>query len=310
MKKLNNKILIGALVGLVAVFALSRWLRAPGLESNLKKELLSLDTASINEVRIKPANYKPLEVVLKKEGNKWRVFNGQLQAETEIGTVKSMLGVLKDLKVQRLASRKKDKWDTYQVGESGTLVSVFKDGKQTDIHFGKSNYDQGGATTFVRVGNKDEVYAVEGFLDSHFNRTYNDWRNKTFLRLNQADIAKVIFNYPADSSFVLEKRDSIWYAANQKAEDSEVNSFLRQLAYKTFNDFADRFTSAEKPTATLQIESKNGILATVQGWKNGEQWIVTSSAQSGVYFSGSQSVVKDFLIGKEKLYADKPSSGK
>jgi hypothetical protein len=86
MKKLNNKILIGALVGLVAVFALSRWLRAPGLESNLKKELLSLDTASINEVRIKPANYKPLEVVLKKEGNKWKVFNNQLQFEgTTVG---------------------------------------------------------------------------------------------------------------------------------------------------------------------------------------------------------------------------------
>jgi len=59
MKKLNNKILIGALVVLVGVFALSRWLRSPGLESNLRKQLLSLDTTNINEVRIKPANYKP-----------------------------------------------------------------------------------------------------------------------------------------------------------------------------------------------------------------------------------------------------------
>jgi hypothetical protein len=223
MKKLNNKILIAALVGLVGIFALSRWLRSPGLESNLKKELLSLETASINEVRIKPSNYKPLEVILKREANKWKVFNNQQQAETEVGTVKSMLGVLKDLKVQRLASRKKDKWDTYQVGESGTLVSVLQNGKQTDIHFGKSNYGQGGATTFVRLGNQEEVYAVEGFLDSHFNRTYNDWRNKTFLRLNQSDIAKVIFNYAGDSSFVLEKRDSVWYAANQKADDSKLN---------------------------------------------------------------------------------------
>lgn len=301
MKKLNNKILIGALVGLVGIFALSRWLRSPGLESNVKKELVSLDTASINEVRIKPANYKPLEVILKREVNKWKVFNNQQQAETEIGTVKSMLGVLKDLKVQRLASRKKDKWDTYQVGENGTLVSIFQNGKQTDIHFGKSNYGQGGATTFVRVGNKEEVYAVEGFLDSHFNRTYNDWRNKTFLRLNQSDIAKVIFNYAGDSSFVLEKRDSVWFAANQKADDSKVNSFLSQLSFKTLNDFADGFTSTEKPTATLQIESKNGVLATVQGWKNGEQWILNSSFQNGVYFSTTQSLVKDLLVGKGKF---------
>jgi dipeptidyl aminopeptidase/acylaminoacyl peptidase len=305
MKKLSNKILIAVLVGLVGIFALSRWLRSPGLEGNVKKELLSLDTASINEVRIKPANHKPLEIVLKKEAGKWKVFNNQLQAETEIGTVKSMLGVLKDLKAQRLASRKKDKWDTYQVGESGTLVSVFQNGKQTDIHFGKSNYGQGGATTFVRIGNKDEVYVVEGFLDSHFNRTYNDWRNKTFLKLNQSEISKVIFNYAADSSFVLEKKDSVWSAANQKAEDGKVNSFLGQLAFKTFNDFADGFASSEKSTAVLQIESKNGVLATVQGWKNGEQWILTSTLQNGVYFSANQSLAKDFLVGKGKFLADK-----
>ena len=155
MKKLNNKILIGTLVVLVGVFALSRWLRSPGLESNLRKQLLSLDTTNINEVRIKPANYKPLEVVLKKEGNHWRVYNGQQQADTEIGTVKSMLGVLKDLKVQRLASRKKDKWDTYQVGDGATQVSVLQDGKTTEIFFGKSTYSQGGAYTYVRLSKED-----------------------------------------------------------------------------------------------------------------------------------------------------------
>lgn len=301
MKKLNNKILIGALVVLVGVFALSRWLRSPGLESNLRKQLLSLDTTNINEVRIKPANYKPLEVVLKKEGNRWRVYNGQQQADTEIGTVKSMLGVLKDLKVQRLASRKKEKWDTYQVGDGATQVNVLQDGKTTEIFFGKSTYSQGGAYTYVRLSNVDEVYAIEGFIDSHFNRTYNDWRNKTLLKLNQADISKITFNYPADSSFVLEKRDSVWFAGNVKAADAKVNSYVSQLSFKTLNDFADGFSSAEKPTLTLQIESKNGVLATVQGWKNGEQWILTSSTQSGVYFSAAQSIAKELLATKGKF---------
>lgn len=301
MKKLNNNILIGALVVLIGVFALSRWLRSPSLESNLRKQLLSLDTTNINEVRIKPANYKPLEVVLKKEGNRWRVYNGQQQAETEIGTVKSMLGVLKDLKVQRLASRKKDKWDTYQVGEGATQVSILQDGKTTNIHFGKSSYSQGGAYTYVRLSKEDEVYSVEGFIDSHFNRTYNDWRNKTLLKLNQADISKITFNYPADSSFVLEKRDSVWFAGNVKAADAKVNSYVSQLSFKILNDFADGFSSSEKPTATLQIESKNGVLATVQGWKNGELWILTSSTQSGVYFSCGQNVTRELMVGKLKF---------
>lgn len=228
------------------------------------------------------------------------MLDGQKSAETDIGTVKSMLGVLNDLKVQRLASRKKDKWDTYQVGDGATQVSVLQDGKTTNIHFGKSNYGQGGAYTYVRLSKEDEVYAIEGFIDSHFNRTYNDWRNKTLLKLNQADIAKITFNYAGDSSFVLEKRDSVWFAANTKAEDSKVNSYLSQLTYKTLNDFADGFSSAEKP-ATIQIESKNGVLATVQGWRSGDQWFVTSSVQNGVYFSSNQSVMKDLFVGKGKF---------
>ncbi|MFM8832117.1 MAG: DUF4340 domain-containing protein, partial [Cytophagales bacterium] len=197
--------------------------------------------------------------------------------------------------------RKKDKWDTYQVGDGATQVSVLQAGKTTEISFGKSTYSQGGAYTYVRLSKEDEVYAIEGFIDSHFNRTYNDWRNKTLLKLNQADISKITFNYPADSSFVLEKRDSVWFAGNVKAADAKVNSYVSQLSFKILNDFADGFSSAEKPTATLQIESKNGVLATVQGWKNGEQWILTSSTQSGVYFSCGQNVTKELMVGKLKF---------
>ena len=203
-----------------------------------------------------------------------------------------MLGVLKDLKVQRLASRKKDKWDTYQVGDGATQVSVLQDGKTTEIFFGKSTYSQGGAYTYMRLGKEDEVYAIEGFIDSHFNRTYNDWRNKTLLKLNQADISKITFNYPADSSFVLEKRDSVWFAGNVKAADAKVNSYASQLSFKTLNDFADGFASVEKTTVTLQ---------TVQGWKNGEQWILTSSTQSGVYFSAAQSIAHELMATKGKF---------
>ncbi|MCE2956994.1 MAG: DUF4340 domain-containing protein [Flammeovirgaceae bacterium] len=214
---------------------------------------------------------------------------------------KKYVGSFEGFESATVSLAQKDKWDTYQVGDGATQVSVLQDGKTTEIFFGKSTYSQGGAYTYVRLSKEDEVYAIEGFIDSHFNRTYNDWRNKTLLKLNQADISKITFNYPADSSFVLEKRDSVWFAANAKAADAKVNSYVSQLSFKTLNDFADGFSSAEKPTLTLQIESKNGVLATVQGWKNGEQWILTSSTQSGVYFSAAQSIAQELLAAKGKF---------
>jgi len=110
MKKLNIKILIIVLIVLAAVFALSRIFRSPGLESNLRKTLVALDTAVVTEVRIQPSNNRTTEIKLFKEGKNWMVIADKQKSVTDNNSVKMMLGQLLDLRTQRLASRKKEKW--------------------------------------------------------------------------------------------------------------------------------------------------------------------------------------------------------
>lgn len=124
MKKFSNKILIITLVVLVAIFVLSRVFRSPGLESNLRKELVALDTATVTEVRIKPKG-QGSEVKLVRDGKNWKVTANGKQANAEAGTVESMLGVVMNLNAQRLISRKQEKWETFQVDEQSTHVSIY-----------------------------------------------------------------------------------------------------------------------------------------------------------------------------------------
>ncbi len=210
MKKLNPKILIAVLVLLVGFFALSRWFRAPGLEGNLKKSLVSMDTATVTEVRILPAKDRASEVKLVKEGNQWQVLAAKQKSRADVGAVKSMLGVVRDLRPQRLASRKKDKWELYQVGDKGTNVALYAGAKKiADINIGKTGVAPGGSGgrgnvfTYVRASDENEVFAVDGYIEAHFNRSFNDWRNKAFLRVKKDDITKLTFRYPADSGFVV-----------------------------------------------------------------------------------------------------------
>lgn len=313
MKKLNTKILVIVLVVLAAVFALSRVFRSPGLESNLRKTLVSVDTSKVTEVRIQPAKNRTIEIKLVKEGKNWMVLMDKQKFITDNGSVKSMLGQLRDLRTQRIATRKKEKWETYKVDDKGTHVTVYEGSKKiADLNCGKTGFVQngsggfGGAYTYVRLSDENEVYTVDGFLESQFDRSSNDWRNKAFLRVNKDDITKLTFKYPADSGFVVNKKDSVWFVGNEKADLTKTQNYFGQLTFKNMNDFADGFVAPGSAPFTLLIEGKNGILASVEGWRDEEKWTLKSTEQSGVYFSATEAILKDFWIGKKSLTPSTP----
>lgn len=305
MKKLNNKWLILTLVGLAAAFALSRFFRAPGLESNLRKQLVAIDTAAITEVQIRLAAGGE-ELKLTRDGVNWKVTQGSKNAFADASAVKTALTSLTTLKPLRMVTRKKEKWNDFQVGETGTLVSIYENGKkQDDLHIGKTNFVQnqqggfGGAYTYVRVGDEDEVFAVDGFLESAFNRAHTDWRNKTFLRVSREAIAKISFSYPADSSFVLEKKDSVWLVNGAKANAANVDSFLGQLSFKNLNSFADDFKPVTAAPFTIKVEAKGGPLETIEAWPlPNAAWAFRSTQQPVIFTSEGSSVVQDLLRGK------------
>lgn len=309
MKKLSNKILLAGLVVLVGIFAASRFFRSPGLESNLRKDLLTLDTAKIDEIKILPSKERTEELRLVREGNLWKVIKGTRQEPASKTSVKNLLSSL-NMVAQQMVSRKKEKWEEFNVGTNSTHVTVFNEGnKLADFHVGKLGFTQnssggfGGSYTYVRLSDEDQVYSVDGFLEPTFNSTFNDWRDKTLSKLKKEDVIKLSFNYPADSSFVVEKRDSVWYTAADRVDPSKIENLLNLLAAKYASEFADGFTPSSPPTATLQVDSKAGNLLKIEAWKKDEsEWILSSSQQKGIYFSDKgSSVTKDVFVGRKKL---------
>jgi hypothetical protein len=313
MKKLNNKILLIVLVAMVGVFALSRLFRSPKLEANMRKELITLDTAKVTEVRIAASAASDKEMKLLKSGTQWWVSRGNKKYTAEAATIKSMLASVASLQAQRMVSRKKDKWETFNVGEKGTHVSIWNGGnRMADFYVGKTGFNQSpggyqggfaGAYTYVRLADETEVYSVDGFLESTFNRAADDFRDRSFLRVKTEDINKITFAYPADSSFVLEKRESVWHVGNVRADSAAVAGYLNQWSFKNLSAFADDFNAASSPTLTIKVEGQAGVLTTLEGWKqdNGE-WALRSSLQKDVVFSSaSSSIVNDVLVNSKKF---------
>jgi hypothetical protein len=315
MKKLNNKILFGFLIGLAAIFALSRVFRASKRQSNLRTELLKIDTAAVNKVLLFAAVEKGKEIALNREGNKWIAKKEKSTARTEQGSVNNAIATLANLKPLRLITKKKEKWNDYSVGDSGTRVQLYKgDVVLADMHVGRVGFNQssdgqfnpGGIFTYVRLTNENEVYAVEGFLESSFNRSYKDWRDKSFLRVTKEQITEVQFLYPADSSFVLTKKDKSWWIGSDQADSTKVNSYLSQLEFKNANDFADEFLAMGKGDVSIQLRGAPGVIANVEGWKRPTDWVLKSSWQPAVYFSSENSgLVKTLFEPRKNFLIDK-----
>jgi len=236
MKKINNKILLLALAALAAIYFSLKFLRG-SRDTNLPEALVQVDTAAVTEIKIYPKENNFEEIRLLREGQKWTVKEKDKTSSTDHGAVSSLLASF-PAKPLQLVSKSKSKWKEYQVSDTSTQVKLLKgssvvaDFRVGGIGFLPSQGQQFGAGnvfTYLRNSDDAKVYTVQGFLEPVFNKVYNDWRDKTFLKVNRSEITKVDVHYPLDSGFVLEKADKKWILGKEMADSTKATSYLSQL---------------------------------------------------------------------------------
>ncbi|MBY0435815.1 MAG: DUF4340 domain-containing protein, partial [Cyclobacteriaceae bacterium] len=207
MKNANNLKLIALLGGLVLIFVAIRVFRSPSLESNLPKTLATIDSTKVTAIIIKSPRAQS-EIKLARSGKRWELKSGDRTGRLEQGGAITALRSLMDLQPQRIVSKRKEKWNDFQVGDStGTRVTVMEgDDVEADLWIGKTGFTPapgnngqfgGSGFTHVRLNGENEVYTVDGFLEGQFNRGFNDWRDKRFTRLLRDSVDKIVFRYPA-----------------------------------------------------------------------------------------------------------------
>ena len=301
MKRFNNKILIITLLVLLTGFVLAKVFRSPSLESNLDEELFKIDTSKVTEIRILPDRSERKEIKLIRDQKNWKVQQENASAKVEQYTLNNLLGIIAKLKPERMVSRKKEKWDTYSVGDTtGIPLIVLADNKEiSNLRIGKES----SGTTYVRENSEDEVYAIEGNLREIVNRKFNSWRDRSFLRVNKDLVTKVTFKYPADSGFVIEKRGKTWMIGNEKADSAKIENYISKLRSKDLSSFIDNFSILAEPELMITIESNTSSLAVVKAWRRSSSaWVLSSDLQPDVYFLDEGAALGyELFPGKEKF---------
>lgn len=306
MKNVNHWKLIALFGGLVLVFAAVRIFRSPMMEGNLPASLTDIDSSRVTELVITPGKDPRSEIRLVKAGG-WKLKKGEEVFRLDEGAGTNALRMLMSLKPERMVSKKESKWNEFMVDSTGTRIKVMAGGAvETDLLIGRSGLNQssgqqsmGTSYTFVRLAADPEVYAVNGYLDALFNRSLNDWRDKGFLRLKRDSVNRVTFQYPGDSSFVLEKKGK-WMISNQLADSTAVGSYLSGMEYRNLQGFADRIP-IETPLLFITYERGGKMIAKIEAWPGVGSWTARSSHQPDTYFIVDFTTFKDIFPRNRKF---------
>ncbi|MGQ9619760.1 MAG: DUF4340 domain-containing protein [Bacteroidales bacterium] len=299
-KRFDSKRLLYILGILIIILVLTFLVKIPRESSTLRTILVKFDTAQVTRIIISPKVSEGKEFEFLKEKDGWKVKQGTIVSRPRSGAVTNILTDLIQIKPSGLVAVDKSKWAEFDVTDSlGIRVRAEnKKGKTlADVVIGKFSYKPvqnpyggyGGGNvdgiSYVRLGGEDEVYSVNGFLTFSFSGDFDNWRDRTLIRATKSYITKVNFTFPADSGFVLEKKDTIWTAGSMLADSARVTNYLSDIVYADGETFADNFKPLSPPEYRVDIEGNNLLNITLKCYRqNDSTLILNSSLNPDSYF--------------------------
>jgi hypothetical protein len=303
-KRFKSWMLMIILAVLMIIYLFVRY--AGSDDRTFRDKVLSFDPAVITEINIKDPKSKDGPVDLKLMGDKWMVNNGRKDYSADSNVVKNMLKQLSDLSTKRYAGKGHDAWIKYEVTDTTASLVTLKTTDKTvaEIYIGKFAYNvpkdqqqqvqsrqqRGDMTTYVRLADEKDVYAVDGFLKMNLSGNINSYRFRTLSSVNPADISRITIDGPGNQN-VLENQDGKWLLNGAPADSTKAARFRSTIARLAANKFIDQEMPPSNPSHFLKIEGNNFTPVQIQAYPVADTnvaYIITSSANPESFFNGKE----------------------
>ena len=290
---MNNKVLLLILVGLLAIYGLSKVFSGSD-DSSFNPEFIKVDKDAVTKVVIhsKADNFE--EAVLSKTNEGWTISKNNKTYQASQEGVDNLMTNLALVKTNFIAAKSADKWPEYELEAAQASHVVVYAGNEvlSDFYVGKFSVDQQAQqiTSFFRLADKNDVYAVQGMAGMMLGQGSNSYRNKKLLELEIPAIESL--NFEGDTVYKVAKADKIWLYNGESALDTaKVQNFLmnlKSMSGDAFVDFDENLNS-DKLLKKLTISGSNmAEPVVVRCWKDEaleKPFVIQSSQFPESYFS-------------------------
>jgi hypothetical protein len=318
-KKFKSGMLIIVLIILLIVYLFVRY--AGSNDRTFKDKILSFEPASITQILVKDPKSSQEPVDLRFTGDKWMIRAGGIDYPADTNIVKGVLKQLSELPTKRYAGNGKDAWVKYELTDSVASLVTLKAGSKTiaELLIGKFSYNvpkgqtqqmqgrqqRGEMTSYVRLADDKDVYAVDGYLKMSINSSAEGYRYRSLVSVSPSDITRITLNGPGVSN-VLENQGGKWLLNGAPADSIQMARYCNALSRLAGSKFVEQKGTQTFPSHTLKLEGNNFSPLEISAYPSADTniaFVITSSANPGSYFSG-----KDGGLFK-KIWDEKMATG-
>jgi len=318
-RKYSIAALLAGLAILVGIYFLVNYTSSD--DRTFRSQVLDFNPDAVTRIVVNDAQTgENVEMVLE-DGN-WVLYSEDRSYNGAPEAVANAIAMLSQLKTESVAATKSDKWADYQVNDELALhVEMYEGDKMiADAYLGKFDFKQMPSaqpgrqpetkvTSYVRAGDDDKVYAVNGLLKSNFQGGTKPFRNRSVFSCDQpADITKVSIDGPA-GMVVLENNGGQWLVNGTAADSTKTDRYLKSISHLRSSSFEDDANlSGQTPVYNMEIEGSSFSPASIKAYPADStvMYYVTSSINPGTVFNGAKAkVFEKMFVGADAFLPEK-----
>lgn len=300
MKNRDNLILGGIFLFLLVFYVLQKTVFKPS-ERSFREQLTQFDPESVDRMEYE-RNGNLIEFTKTDKG--WFVASGEKKVKARQESIEPMIKALAELQTKQLVSRNPEKWSEYELDDTqARIYRIYSgDDELAGLHIGRFDFDQQGqtATSYARLTQEDDIYAIDGFVSMTVSRDFNAFRENRLLNFNTQDIQSIEL-ISGDLEESLEKSiDGQWVFNSTTIDSTQMAGYLNRLSNLRGSDFNDDFMPGTG-FGVIQSLQLNDTLK-LDTYLNPSGGFVLTSTQNDAYFnSDSTGVYKQVFLDLEEM---------
>jgi hypothetical protein len=176
----------------------------PGDDKKQEKVFAGVKSDAIDQVTVKAAAGD--RTTVKKAGGGWQETQPAVVAADE-AEISGMTSNLASMEVQRIVDEQASDFKQYGLDPARIEVAFTSGGKEQKLLLGQKTPT--GADIYARLPDKPRVFLVSSFLESTFNKSSFDLRDKTILKVDREKIDAMAIESP-DRTLKFAKAGADW----------------------------------------------------------------------------------------------------
>src|SRR3954468_20798327 len=251
--------------------------KGPVDDTPKKDKVFNIEPDKIDEIEVKSESGD--RTTLRKKGNEWEIVQ-PITAASDQAAVSGITSNLASAEIQRVIEENPPDLKEYGLDSPRVEVTFKANGQQRRLQLGQKT--PAGSDVYAKLPDSKRVFLIPSFLDSTFNRSTFDLRDKSVLKLDR-DKVDTLEVATKERAMRFEKKNGEWQIAQPaagRAEFGAVDGLVSRVSSVQMKSIVPDATDLkkfglDKPVATVRLGSGSSQAALALG----------SAAESGSVYA-------------------------